>query len=283
MAGAGGTSPVAASDSGYTTRMSDTLAPPRPRHAATPAPVPQTVPAPAGSDARKVPRTDPAPGPPDPPCRLAVTIPADARTFEGFRRWTRSEQFPEFGRIDYLAGDLFIDLMPERVDAHNLPKTEITRVVGNHVARTGAGSVFADGVRYALAGAIASFEPDLSYVSDATFEEGRIERMPTVDGEDTIEFAGPPDLVVEIVSPSSVAKDTDRLPAECFAGGVAEYWLVNCLGEIGFTIHSRGAEAFKAVEPDADGFAASAVLGARYRLARSASPVGGWRYRLEER
>ena len=33
-------------------------------------------------------------------------IPADALTFEGFRRWAQSPEFPDTGRIDYLAGDI---------------------------------------------------------------------------------------------------------------------------------------------------------------------------------
>ena len=37
-------------------------------------------------------------------------IPATARDFEGFRRWTRSPRFPDWLRIDYIAGDLELDM-----------------------------------------------------------------------------------------------------------------------------------------------------------------------------
>jgi hypothetical protein len=32
---------------------------------------------------------------------------------EGFRRWAFSAEFPEIGRIDYLAGDVEVDTSPE--------------------------------------------------------------------------------------------------------------------------------------------------------------------------
>jgi hypothetical protein len=39
-----------------------------------------------------------------------LRIPPEVGTLEGFRRWTSSECFPEDGRIDFLAGELEIDL-----------------------------------------------------------------------------------------------------------------------------------------------------------------------------
>lgn len=40
-------------------------------------------------------------------------IPAEARDFEGFRRWARSPRFPDWGRIDYNSGALEMDVGPE--------------------------------------------------------------------------------------------------------------------------------------------------------------------------
>ena len=49
-----------------------------------------------------------------------------------------------------------------------------------------------------------------------------------------------PDLVVEIVSDSSVTKDTQRLPLSYWQAGVTEYWLVDVGGErLSFQIYSR--------------------------------------------
>ena len=44
--------------------------------------------------------------------------------------------------------------------------------------------------------------------------------------------------MIEIVSDSSVAKDTRRLPAAYHKAGVGEFWLVDARGpETSFTIH----------------------------------------------
>jgi Uma2 family endonuclease len=37
-------------------------------------------------------------------------IPSTARDFEGFRRWSRSPRFPDWLRIDYIGGDLELDM-----------------------------------------------------------------------------------------------------------------------------------------------------------------------------
>jgi hypothetical protein len=42
-----------------------------------------------------------------------LRIPAEAQSFGGFRRWAHSEEFPERGRIDYLAGEIEPRARPE--------------------------------------------------------------------------------------------------------------------------------------------------------------------------
>jgi hypothetical protein len=42
-----------------------------------------------------------------------LRIPGEAFTFEGFQRWVESGAFPENGRIDYLQGDIEVDMSPE--------------------------------------------------------------------------------------------------------------------------------------------------------------------------
>ena len=269
--------------------MSTALAPPkRPvrREAPPAARMPAVRARPAGPSAQSAapPATTRAPPPGLRTNVPAVVIPASALSYEGFRAWTRSDDYPDFGRVEMIGGDIFVDLTMERAEAHALPKMEIARVLANRVKELGLGRSFGDGTRYALTGAVASFEPDFSYLSYEAVRDGRVIRIPTANGEDTIEFAGPPDVVVELLSDSSEAKDRVRLPAECFAGGVGEYWLVDCRGEeIALTIYVRGDSHFAAIEADAEGFAASAVFGKRYRLTRGRDPLGGWTYELQER
>ena len=49
----------------------------------------------------------------------AVYIPPGAASsLASFRKWYESDDFPEEGRICYLAGELFIDMGHERISSH---------------------------------------------------------------------------------------------------------------------------------------------------------------------
>ena len=56
---------------------------------------------------------------------LQLSIPASARTLLGFVGWCHSPSFPEQGRIDYLAGDLEVDMSPEDLYTHGAVKAAI--------------------------------------------------------------------------------------------------------------------------------------------------------------
>ena len=53
-----------------------------------------------------------------------VRIPAGIDDLESFRRWARSDEFPERGRFAYLNGELFVDLSMEDYFPHTRVKTE---------------------------------------------------------------------------------------------------------------------------------------------------------------
>jgi Uma2 family endonuclease len=90
-----------------------------------------------------------------------------------------------------------------------------------------------------------------------------------------IEVEGPPELVVEIVSDSSVKKDTQRLLAAYYQAGVEEYWLVDARVEpLLFCINRRGSSSYEPVVADAAGYQRSAVLGCGYRLLRRQTAPG---------
>ena len=88
-------------------------------------------------------------------------------------------------------------------------------------------------------------------------------------------------MVAEIVSNSSVRKDTVELRDAYFAAGIAEYWLIDGRDEeIEFELLVRGDTAFVAVTSDADGYRHSPTFGHAYRFTREADPIGGWQCRL---
>src|SRR5262249_44175136 len=155
-------------------------------------------------------------------------IPRSALTVAGFRAWARSPDFPQRGRISLIGEELFIDMSPERLEAHVKVKTEITRVLANLVVESDLGNFYADGALVVHEEAGFSNEPDASYVSWASLEAGRVRAVPSeTEQGDFTELEGSLDWVLEIVSPSSVQKDTRRLREVYHRAGVIEYWLID--------------------------------------------------------
>jgi len=91
-------------------------------------------------------------------------------------------------------------------------------------------------------------------------------------------------LVVEIVSDSSVVKDTVRLREAYFLAGVREYWLIDARGEeLRFQILHRGEKEFQESPADSDGFQRSQVLDCSYCLQRTRHQRGHWVYDLQHK
>lgn len=214
-----------------------------------------------------------------------LEIPAGFETLDEFRRWAVSEEFPDTGRIDFVHGRVEIDMSPDNLYFHSAPKSEIGRVIGNRLKSTNLGQVFVDKSRISVPHAQLSVEPDIVFVSDAAILSGRVQLVPTAGGQSGsyIEFEGPPDLVVEVVSDSSRTKDAQRLFTAYYAAGIPEYWLVDARGaQLQFQIYNRGADGFVAVPSNAAGYQQSPALGASYRLDRSTRTTGQWDYELME-
>lgn len=215
-----------------------------------------------------------------------IEIPLDLRTLDEFRAWTHSDDFPEQGRIDYIDGRIEVDMSPENAFAHGTPKVAIAHVLHPFAEDDDFGWLFTDCTRIVSPEANLSAEPDLVFITEASLTEGRVKPVPgksgsNVNDDNIVEFEGGPDLIVEIVSNSSVKKDTVRLPKAYFAAGVREYWLVDVRrGQMLFTIHTRSKTKFVPQVADADGFQASSVLNSSFLLTRRQTPSGRWRYRL---
>ncbi len=150
-----------------------------------------------------------------------VEIPS-FRSLAEFRAWALSDDFPERGRIDYIGGQIEVDMSPENVFFHGSVKTEIVRVLANIVQSIGNGYLFSDQMRVSCPAADLSSEPDVVYLSDDALDSGRLRLVPSAGGEPDsyVELEGAPDLVVEIVSDSSVGKDTKQLPVSYCAPGL---------------------------------------------------------------
>ena len=213
-------------------------------------------------------------------------IPAAAFSFDGFRRWAQSEGFPETGRIDYLRGDIDVDMSPEELSTHGPVKTAFAVGLGQLVAERKLGRLYIDRARVSSPTAQLSVEPDLVLVSWDSLREGRVRFLSwsAHNPHRLTEIEGPVDLVVEVVSDSSVGKDTKLLPPLYAQAGVSELWIADARGKaLRFNIHTLEGGAYTRVRPDVTGWSRSPLLGASFRLVRHPAPFNGWDYTLERR
>jgi len=214
-----------------------------------------------------------------------IEVPLNMRSLADFRRWALSDDFPDTGRIDFIAGKIEVDTAPEEFFCHGGVKTEFARVLSHRVKRQRLGYLQIDRTRISCPQADLSVEPDIVFISYETLSSDRARLVPKAGhhADRYIEVEGTADLVVEIVSDSSVKKDTRRLPAAYFQAGVREFWLADARGQTPiFIIHRPGPNSFEPAAVDADGFQASAVLGCRYRLDATRDAKGNWEFDLRE-
>ena len=215
-----------------------------------------------------------------------LEIPMDIANLDDFRKWAQSEQFPESGRIDFLGNRIEVDMSPEDLFCHGTAKMEISTVLYLHVQQEKLGFVFTDRARISSPAANLSVEPDIIFLSHESRRSDRTRLVPKASGQEGryVEIEGAVDLVVEIISDSSVTKDTKRLPAAYYQAGVCEFWLVDARSDdLQFQIHHRGESQFEPARPDEDGFQFSQVFQRRYRLERHVQPPDNlWQYDLQE-
>ncbi len=212
----------------------------------------------------------------------AVHIPAKIVDLESFRQWTRSEAFPEEGRICYLAGEVWVDVSMEQLFFHNQIKQECNRVLGTLAREGKSGRYIPDGMRLTHVAADLSCEPDALFVSTATLRSNRV-RLIQGKSEGIVELEGTPDMVLEILSDSSVIKDTERLYDLYHRAAIPEYWLIDVREErLEFNILRNTAKGYVATRKQA-GWLKSKVFGKSFRLTRESDALGHPEYTLDVR
>ncbi|PDW02865.1 Uma2 family endonuclease [Candidatus Viridilinea mediisalina] len=147
---------------------------------------------------------------------LCATQPVRHLTPSAQGRWTIAdyERLPDDGlRYELISGELRKTLAPNL--AHQTSSLRIVHQLFTLIETTGAGRVFAAPVDVQLDGATI-VQPDIVVVlrdGAATLTEQRV--------------VGPPDLIVEITSPSTASYDR-REKRDCYAAaGVREYWIAD--------------------------------------------------------
>jgi len=155
-----------------------------------------------------------------------ICIPAWVVDLESFRRWSEDDAIPETARVSLLLGEVCIDLSREQLFSHNQVRSEISTVLRNFVKAHRPGRFFAAGVFLSNVDAASSNQPDGVFVSAESLREGRV-RIVEGRTEGHVELEGSPDMVLEVVSRSSVEKDTVVLRQAYATAGIREYWLVD--------------------------------------------------------
>lgn len=210
----------------------------------------------------------------------SLVIPRDAYTTAGFLRWTMTDDFPEKGKIELIDGEIFIDMNNEMIDTHALLKKAVHYTLEGLIEKSDLGILFPDGTLITNDAANLSNNPDGSFASNDTLDKGRVEIVHDKSGHYVHSLRGSPDWVLEIVSRSSVQKDTVKLKKLYFKAQVREYWIIDARGkEIEFQILVRGKAGFVA-QPKRAGWIRSEVFGRRFAIKRR-SYRKFWKYTLE--
>jgi Uma2 family endonuclease len=194
-----------------------------------------------------------------------VCVPGWVVDLESFRRWTDDDDFPETGQISFLLGEVWVDMSKEQLYTHTDVKSEINTVLRTLVKSTRAGRYLHDGAFVSNVEADISNQPDGVFVSTQSVRDKRVQ---SVEGrhEGHVELEGSPDMVLEVVSRSSVNKDTEVLRAAYAKAGIREYWLVDARGDaVRFDVLRLGRSGYTPVRKRG-GWVRSDVFGRWFRL-----------------
>ncbi len=214
---------------------------------------------------------------------MTFRIPADIFTLKGFRAWATSDDSPDKAKVMFLDGEVLIDMAGEEIQAHTVVKSTICIRVGGLVEKGDLGLFSIDSALVSNEAAVVSSIPDAALVKWSSVEAGRVRLVrDEARPERYLEIEGTPDWVMEIVSDSSVGKDTRRLREAYHRAGIPEYWLIDARrDEINFQILWHEEGDYVAAPVSRGGWQESRTFGRRFRLRRERGRIGLWRYTLD--
>ena len=156
---------------------------------------------------------------------------------------------PDDKRYELLDGELV--LAPAPRTTHQRTLLELTLTVGRHVKDHSLGEIFTAPTDVFLTDTDV-VQPDLSFISR--------ERADIIT---ELSIQGPPDLVIEVLSPSTASRDRGYKRTLYAQHGVREYWMagvesatitVLLLGEDGFEVFGTFGEGETFRSPTLEGF-----------------------------
>ena len=211
-----------------------------------------------------------------------VIVPGTVTDLASFRDWMLSDAFPEKLRVAFLDGTVWVDPSMEQWLTHNQIKGEVNTVLGVLLKETARGRYTPDGMVLSNTSVDLMTIPDGLYASFETLRAGRLRRVPSVRNVGVVELEGTPDMVLEVVSESSVDKDTVTLPPLYQAAGIAEFWRIDARGELRFEIFRLSDAGYEGTQLP-DGWWRSAVFAKEFRLVSGVDVLGDALFTLEVR
>jgi Uma2 family endonuclease len=163
-------------------------------------------------------------------------------TYEEFLAWPHENQ-----HVEWVNGRVVS--MPPVGTEHGSVAVFLTTLLNLWVGHHHAGAVYCEPVSMKTAPTLPGRSPDVLFVSTANL--ARVKKS-YVDG--------PADLVVEVISPDSRARDLGEKFAEYEQGGVREYWVIDPERKQALFYQLGGDGNYRLVAPDARGIYESAVL-----------------------
>ncbi len=202
-----------------------------------------------------------------------ITVPDWVTDIESFRRWTERPDCPHEYRLGWLKGRVWIDVSKEQIFTHLAVKAEYYLRLLQLVKEGRLGLFLPGGLLLSNFAADVSGNPDGTFLSEETLRSGRVRLLEGAKGGYT-EVQGSPDMVLEVVSASSVEKDYRLLRQAYWEAGVREYWLVDARKDPPrFDILRHTPRGYVAGRKPG-GWVKSAVFGKSFQLTRRRNDLG---------
>ncbi|HYT94362.1 MAG TPA: Uma2 family endonuclease [Gemmataceae bacterium] len=202
-----------------------------------------------------------------------IRVPSWVVDLDSFCRWADADDFPEHARVWYIKGEVWVDMSREQLFSHLAMKQEFNFVLGG-LAKVGKlGLFFPDGLFLSNVHADIGGNPDGTFIATRTVESGAVRLIEGAEGG-YVELEGSPDMVLEVISRSSVRKDTVLLKQAYWEAEIPEYWLVDARKEpLKFDILRHTPKGYVATRKQG-GWLKSAVFGKSFQLTQSKSVLG---------
>ncbi len=213
---------------------------------------------------------------------MQISLPAWVVNLASFRRWVESDEVPEKLSVWYLKGEVWIDMTKQQLFTHLALKNAFNMVLGSLVKDADIGVYMPDGMFLANVIGDIGGNPDAAFISNAALDEKRVQLIEGKKGG-FVEVEGSPDMVLEVVSDSSVRKDAVVLRQAYWEAGIREYWLADARKDpLQFDILRYSAQGYKPARKQ-EGWLKSTVFAKSFRLMQQKNKRGLPEFTLEVR